>query len=300
MENKAEWLKSRKRGIGGSEVAPILGLSPWKTAYQVWEDKTGLSTGVSEETPAMAYGKLMEPVLRQWYSNHTGREVGVPAQVLIHPKHDIVLASVDGLTDDDRVLEIKTARSMQGWGEPGSDEIPVYYQCQVQQYLMVTGFILADVVVSFAGAMPEIYEVPADKELQDMILEQQLDFWKLVESRTPPEPISFADMMSMYGRVSKSASVMATPEIIGSWSKLKEIRTRMKDLEKEEEALKATLMGTMGENDTLVDPDGKALVTWKLSKPTNRFDAKALEAAEPDIYSRYIKIGEPSRRFLVK
>ena len=87
----------------------------------------------------------------------------LPEKILYHSKYPFMLASLDGFTDDNRVVEIKTARSGKGWGEPGSNEIPDYYILQVQHYMIVTGFEVTDVPVSIAGGSPELYEVPADK-----------------------------------------------------------------------------------------------------------------------------------------
>ncbi len=67
----------------------------------------------------------------------------------------------------------------------------------------------------------------------------------------------------------------------------------------EEENLKAAIMGFMKDADTLLDGD-KVIATWKASKAAKRFDAKAFEQAEPDVYKQYLKEGEPSRRFLIK
>ena len=291
--------QTRSRGIGGSDVAPILGLSPWKTAYQVWEEKTGMGQP-QEETPAMAYGKLMEGTLRQWYSNETGHIVTVPKMGVAHPIYDFLRASLDGITEDGRVLEIKTARFSKDWGEPGTDEIPIYYMTQVQHYLMVYSLDVADVVVSIAGSMPQIYEVPADKSLQQMILEEMAAFWRLVENQTPPVPVSYSDMLARFGGKSIPNSVTATMDAIEAHAALKEVQEKMKALEVSENNLKALLMGELGANEVLLGIDGKPLVTWKLSKPSLKFDAKAFQLAEPDDYKKYLTEQPGSRRFLLK
>ena len=300
MSLREEQKEARSKGIGASEAAAVLGLSPFKTAYQVWEDKTGLSTGLQEETPAMAYGKLMEGTIRQWYSNKTGQVVTVPEMGLAHPKYPFVLASPDGLVDAKRGLEIKTSRSSQGWGEPGTDEIPIYYTIQVQQQMLVFAFEVVDVVVSIGGSMPEIYEVPADSEIQEMIIEELAAFWKLVQDRIPPEPVSYADMIQRFGRKSSQTTIAVTSEIAMALQDLKVARQNIAVWEKQEEEYKTELMKYMAENETLADLDGNTLITWKMSKAAQRFDAKALQAADPATYNKYLKAGEPSRRFLLK
>lgn len=296
--SQAQWLEERRKGIGGSDVAPICGLSPWKTAYEVWLEKTGDGSGSSEPNEAMKYGLMMEGVLRQWYSDETGLIVRLPRSILVHPVHEFMLANVDGITED-RVVEIKTARSSKDWGEPGSDEIPAYYRTQVEHYLMVTGFELADVVVSFAGSMPVIYTVEADGELQEMLIEKERDFWRMVQERTPPDPVSYSDMVARFRR-SVAASVTASEKCLMAIEWLKAARANIKREQEDEESYKALIMGEMGEAEALVDPAGKMLVTWKLSKPAKRFDAKAFEADHPELYAQYLREAEGSRRFLLK
>ena len=294
----SDWLAKRKQGIGGSDVAAICGLSPWKTPYQVYELKVG--DGIpQEQNDAMAYGMLMEPAIRQWYSNNTGRTVVVP-ELLVHPKYDFIIGSLDGIADGCRVWEGKTSRSNQDWGEPGSDEIPVYYATQVQWYMMITALPVADVTVSFAGSLPVNYEVPADVELQEMLIEKAVEFWKLVMSRTPPEPIGFFDAIARFGRSSVAATVTAGRDEEAAWARLKAIAREQKTLEEEAESLKSEIMKAMRENDTLVDLAGKSLVTWKAVKAGTTLDGKALQADMPDIYAKYLKPKVASRRFILK
>lgn len=297
MGDTTQWLQERKRGIGGSDVAPICGLSPWKSAYQVWQEKVGLSEG-QPDNPAMAYGRLVEPAIRQWYSNETGRTVRLPG-ILRHPQHQFCVGSLDGVTDCGRVLEIKTARSASDWGEPGTDQIPHYYRCQIEHYLMVTGLDVADVVVSFAGSMPVIYEVPADKELQEILLEREAQFWELVRTNTPPEVTTYSDIVAHFSK-SRVGQVTASNEAIEAINALHQLKATMKRMETEEQEWNAIIMSEMGESDTLLDVDGKVLCTWKSAKAATRFDSKTFQTDHPELYSQYTKPGEPSRRFLIK
>jgi len=289
----------RAKGIGGSDVAAICGLSPWKTPYQVWEEKLGLRTSQSDN-PAMAYGRMMEPVLRQWYSDQTGLSVTVPREMISHKDHPFILASLDGIATGGRVLEIKTSRSSEGWGEPETDEIPVYYMTQIQHYCMVINSPSADVVVSIAGTIPVIYHVPADKELQSLLLNQCLEFWELVQSKIPPDLVSLSDIQASFGNSSRSSFATATQDVEEAISKLKGVRSYMASLESEEEALKVQIMKAMGVNDTLLDLPGKTLATWKLSKPKKKFDEKSFRGAQPELYQQFLKDSPGSRRFLLK
>jgi putative phage-type endonuclease len=181
-------LAARRNGLGGSDSAAALGLSPWKTALELWAEKSGQITAPAEISEPMRWGNLLEPVIRQEYAERTGRTVVVPPETLVHPTHKWMRANVDGIAEVARLFEAKTARTADGWGEPGSDEIPQPYLIQVQHYLHVTAFPVADVAVLIGGSDFRLYEVPADRELQDMIVDGEAEFWRRVESGEPPEP----------------------------------------------------------------------------------------------------------------
>lgn len=300
---RAEWLEARRTGIGGSDVAPILGLSKWSTPLQVYQQKRG-ELGEQPENDAMRWGRYLEPVVRQAYADQTGNEVRVLPTMIRHPVHEFMVANLDGFVAPEhaprRVFEAKTARSADGWGEPGTDQIPQPYLLQVQHYLAVTGFIVADVAVLIGGSDFRLYEVPEDRELQEMLVDAEHEFWQRVQRGDPPEPVTVADAVARWGRSSRADLVMADDAALAALKQLHALKARRAEMDAEEDAARAIVMKTLGEADTLVDPAGRALCTWKASAPPMRFDAAALKAAHPDLHAQFLKPGEPSRRFLLK
>ena len=303
MNDRASWLQARTTGVGGSDIAAILGLSKWKTPLQVYLEKRG-EIGPQPDNDAMRWGRYLEPVVRQAYADATGNEVRVIDQMVRHPLYEHMIANLDGfvLPDDGprRVFEAKTARSAEGWGEPGSDHIPQQYLLQVQHYMAVTGFIVADVAVLIGGSDFRIYEVPEDRELQDMICDACAEFWQRVQEGNPPEPVSYADVQARFGRSSRAGSALASDQTLHALQMLRALKTQAKELDDAEEQWKSVVMKQMGESDTLIDASGRTLATWKASAPAKRFDSAALKAAHPDIYERFVAVGEPTRRFLIK
>jgi putative phage-type endonuclease len=299
MSARQDWLDARKAGIGGSDVAGILGLSKWKTPYSVWLDKTGQAAD-TEDNEAMKWGRLLEAPIRQEYAERTGRVVLMPDEMLRHPRHDFMLANLDGMTDDGRVVEIKTARAATGWGEAGSDQVPQDYMFQVQHYMAVTGFKVADIAVLIGGSDFRLYEVPADAELQDMMIDAEADFWRRVQENDPPEPVSYADALARWGRASRADRAMADADALAAIDQLRAIKAKMLALERDEEQARAVIMRTMGECDTLVASDGRPLATWKAQAGANRFDATTFKVQYPELHAKFIKQGEPTRRFLLK
>ena len=225
-----QWLEERRRVIGGSDVAAIMGMNPWKTAYRVYQEKRK-EVEDWQGNQATDWGKRMEPALRQWYSDVTGRPVRLPDKIIVSGKYPFMGASLDGYTDDGRIVEIKTARSGKDWGEPGTNQIPDYYAVQVHHYMTITGFQVADIPVSIAGSSPSLYIVEADKEISEMIIEACAKFWERVQSGNPPDPVTYADAVARFGKIKSDGSIIATTELIEAIAGLKQIRAQIKELE---------------------------------------------------------------------
>lgn len=296
----AQWLEERRKGIGGADIAAIMGLSPFRTAFRVYQEKRK-EVEDWEGNTSTDWGHLMEPAIRQFYSDKTGRDVRLPDKIMYHPKYPFMLASLDGFTDDGRVVEIKTARSGKGWGEPETDQIPDYYALQVHHYMTITGFQVADIPVSIAGGSPSIYTVEADKEISEMIIEACAKFWERVQSGNPPDPVTYADAVARFSRSTAEGSVIASTGDIEAVNELRAVRTEISRLEAKENEIKGNLIISLGEaGNILTDTAGNPLITYKLAKGRQAVDLKLLQREMPEIYIKYLKTGEPQRRFLIK
>lgn len=164
-----EWHAARVTGLGGSEIAPVLGLSPWESRFSLWHRKTGLAAPTIEND-GMYWGKLLEgPVRDEWNRRHA--DDGLQAQQVGTWQHrDRVwqIANPDGLVRRairpsvwrvDSLFEAKTAWNDDGWGEPLTDEIPVYYRTQCLWYLDVFGLDVCHVAVLIGGSDYREYRV---------------------------------------------------------------------------------------------------------------------------------------------
>lgn len=296
---ESEWWQARNKGIGGSDVAAIMGLSRYKTPLQVYQEKRG-EIGPQADNWRMLVGRTLEPAIRQFYANATGRTVLMHDDILQCEKYPFMLANLDGYTDEPRVIEIKTAGSGREWGEPGSGDIPTQYICQVQHYMIVTGYKAADVIVSINNNDPVIYTVEADKEIHEMMIEEEAAFWQKVVNGTPPEPVTFAEAVQKYGQLGVQGGVEASKEIIKVVDRLKAVKESMKAMEAEEEKLKGEIIIAIGDRGDTLLRNGKPLVTWKLSKPSERFDTDAFKAAHANLYTQFKKTISGSRRLLIK
>lgn len=166
-----DWHEARRDAVGGSEVAPILHLSPFESHFSLWHRKAG-SVGPAEENAQMRWGKKLEDVVcGEFAARHPELSV-VRAGTYRHVERHWQIANPDRLgitvTGEVVVIEAKTSRDDTGWGEEGTDEIPVYYRSQTLHYLDVLGLTVAHVPVLIAGSDYREYVVtydPADAKV---------------------------------------------------------------------------------------------------------------------------------------
>lgn len=295
--DRKKWLEERRTGIGGSDAGAVAGLSPWSTPLEVYYDKIG--EGENIETPQMRRGTLLEPVVRQMYCDATGYTVVVPDGMIRHPVHDFAVVNLDGLVIDlNLVWEGKTARDRRGWGEPGSDEVPVVYLAQVQHGMMVAQMPRADIAVLFGDFELAIYHIEADPEFQYLLLEHEAAFWLRVQNRQPPDPITAADVQRRWP-ISQPIGKPASAEYVDMVAKLSLIKDFIKKLETVKEMTEAEIKREM-EGVEALTLGNEQIVTWKTAKGAQRFDTKRFEQDEPTLYKKYLNQSATNRRFLIK
>lgn len=299
--SKEEWLHYRKGGIGGSDVAAILGISKWKSEIEIWLDKTNQTDDIPEENEAMKWGNIMEPVIRNYFSEIMDRPVVEVKAILQHPEYPFMLADIDGLTIDDEgnpaVLEIKTASEFKRNEWEGG--IPAYYETQVQHYLCVTGAAKAYVAVLIGGNTFLVYEVDADLEVHKMLIDVEKDFWNKVENRVRPEIDGSDASRELLDRIYKGGSsekAMLPGETIGYIEAYISASDDEEDAKAKKQDAANHIKDIMGDFNS-AECFGH-IVTWKPVK-SERVDAKALKAEEPEVYAKYVKT-TTSRRFSVK
>jgi putative phage-type endonuclease len=161
------WHSARASRLGASEIAAVLGLSPWESKFSLWHRKAGLVPPL-EETDEMMWGRHLEaPIAARFAELHSDLKVRRTG-TWVSTARPWQLANPDRLIFPGQVpLEIKWSPFGDGWGEPGTDEIPVYYRCQVLQQLDVLDAPYG-VLAALVGAELRQYVIehdPADIEV---------------------------------------------------------------------------------------------------------------------------------------
>lgn len=181
-----EWHAARAAGIGGSEIAAVLGLSPHESRFSLWHRKKGLIAPATE-SEQMYWGKVHEPGICQRFAEmHPELRIS-PAPTYAAVDRPWQIANPDRLAGGRELLEAKTARDDEGWGEPGTDQIPVHYRCQCLWYLDVTGRRRCYVAVLIAGSEYREYVVDYDPDEARLLREAGARFMDDLENGVRPD-----------------------------------------------------------------------------------------------------------------
>lgn len=183
-----EWLQMRTEGIGGSDAAKVLGISPWGTKYDLWHDKVGIDP-LNDDKNSMILdaGHHLENFVAQLYgylqnANAKGEEskkVKVFEKKIMyrHPLYPFMQGDIDRFVERDgniSILEIKTTsdnNKSEWFSDIGKPIIPKHYECQVRHYMAVTNIDEADICCLFcneqfrvlASILSSDVSIPEDK-----------------------------------------------------------------------------------------------------------------------------------------
>ncbi|MFI1524973.1 YqaJ viral recombinase family protein [Streptomyces griseus] len=188
-----DWHAARAAGIGGSEIAAVMGISPYESRFSLWHRKQGLIAPV-EESEEMFWGKVHEPAicerfdslhpeLRVAYSP-TYAAAGRPWQIA-NPDRLIVTDYITGTPT--AIVEAKTARDDHGWGNSGTDDIPVHYRAQALWYLDVLQVSRCHVAVLIAGSEYREYVIDYSPHEAQTMREHGAEFMRTVRQHERPD-----------------------------------------------------------------------------------------------------------------
>jgi len=297
-ERGAETPANDRRGyLGGSDAAIVAGLSPWKTPYQLYLEKTGAEKSLDLSGIERVYwGTVLEEIVAREYANRSGHKIRRVNRLMKHADYPYIGAHIDrDILNTDGILEVKTAGRRDNWGEPGSGDIPDNYLAQVQHYMGVAGAQWADVAVLFFGQEMVVYHVERDDEFIDGLFAIERRFWnEHVLTGIPPTPESSEEASQMW-RTTRPGTVTGNDGTLITATKLHDVRATIKEKESEKDLLEAELKRQMQDiGDTLIVGKEK-VATWK-NQTSRRFDSNLFGEDHPDLYDQY-KTEKESRVF---
>jgi putative phage-type endonuclease len=300
------WLRARR--IGSSDVAPILGLSPYRSAWDVYER---LVHGRQEDAgDAARRGQLLEPYVLRRYSAETGRPVRRAPPFTLFDRDEWATATPDAFGDDEvPVVEAKTDRHRERWGEPttitrwepATEKIvrPDYY-LQVQHQLFVLDAPAADLAVLLPGDDPflpelRVYRIERDLEVEAALVERLRGWWQqhIVGKEPPPFDGSFAATryLTRRQRMGSRRAVAAEAQLAAEY----EAARRMEDdWSRRRKQLSQQIVAAAGDVAQLDLPVGRITIVRNEGRST--LDERALLADHPElagVLDQYRRRGEP-------
>ncbi|EIB1636151.1 YqaJ viral recombinase family protein [Salmonella enterica] len=290
----------RTKYLGGSDVAGILGISPWRTPLEVYLDKVQprIKPVAPSKQKVFTRGQRMEPYVIDLLSEETGLEIIHRGNRYIHRDYGFIAAEIDAEAASGENIEIKTVSpfKVKEWGEVQTDAIPVHYTAQAMHGLMVTGKQVCVFGVLIGGDDFRIYRVERDEETIQAILEKEIAFWDRVINLNPPEATTVSDISLMFEKDAGS-SIEADGKALALFNDLRDMKSRYKSLGEEIAVSEEKLKLYMQEH-SILTLDGKTICTWK-SQVSNRFDKKLFQVEHPELYEKF-KTSTTSRVFRMK
>ncbi len=287
---RRSWLESRRTGLGGSDIAAVLGLSPFATPHDVWLDKLGKAPQ-QEETEAMKWGIYNEEAAARRYADTHGVPL-TKGGFIRDMEHPYLCGTPDYIDTANNVLvEIKCPASwtIKSW----NGELPVYYWAQMQHYMYLTGMRNAVLVTYSDGRMYKEWPVTYDEQWYLATRERLHEWWithiiGLVEpERTdlPPTADPNAD------------ALVADDNLARVYADLVEMRELEERIGDRIDELREQIRTAMGTSTTLM-VNGCVAVKWE-ERTTTRFDTNAFKAAHPELYTQYAQT-LTQRAFVIK
>jgi len=248
-----QWHEARRKAIGASEVAAILGVSPFKSALELWGEKTGLLDSEPDEAALerMGWGTRLEPVILAAYAEQSGLVVTrhPQSEVLYHPRHpEVPLSATPDAFDGEGLVE---AKNVSAWlKNDWLDQPPLHYQIQCQAQMAVTGRPYATLVGLVGGHELIAHRIDRNDEFIRQLELTAADWWTtyVVAGVEPPAEPSESSVRAL-ARLHPDDSgeeVQLSAEFDEVDARLLELKETIKQLEGERSDLENKLKSAIG------------------------------------------------------
>lgn len=305
-EQKAQ----RVKGLGGSDAPVVAGLSPYKTALQLYYEKRGELPISEEETEEQYWGKVLEKPIADAYAKRTGRKIR-EQPIKFSTTIPFMLANIDRqIMKDPRgpgILEVKAPGYWPGKDLRGADDIPDHFYIQGQHYLKVYGYQWCSFAILVGGQRFLWFDVERHEGVIAQLVEIEGEFWERVQTGNPPSPDGSPATRELFKRLypqdTGKVVTLETPEFVKAAADFIYYRDLEKAVETDKAECENTLKAAMADASEAIIP-GFGKVTWKCPAPSLQefVDIEKLRAEFPDAAAACIqkKPRSTGRRFLAK
>ena len=317
FKTNEEWRKERANSIGASAVGILIGENHFTTPYELAQRIRAERNGEFDfsQSLAMMRGHAYEQGVADLFAWQNGKQIikSSSAEYLLR-REDIPFmhASPDRTywIDENGMKHGKNAEANKGILECKTtrrpidpEDLPVSWIFQLQVQLGISGFkegyIAWDVLTSADGFGYRRFEF--DEDIFNAAVEVCREFWQnCILDGNDPAPVNASDVVALYPNSIQGKTITANAETIKDLEQLKEIKQTKKELEDEIENLSDKIKSQFTDEEAMVSPDGKVLVTYKTTAGRTTIDSKKLKAEYPEIYANCSKVSAGSRTFLLK
>lgn len=270
-DTRAQWLEERRKGIGASDAAVILGLSKWQSPMGLYAEKVGLVPISQEESDLLEWGQRLEPVIAGKYADETGREIRDPGSFTIQKSTDVdfQIATLDRIVmggqpaaplshDGPGALELKNV--MEFRRDDWDEEPPLLYQVQVQHQMAVTGFRWGSIAAIIGGRSFVWADIPRNERFIAILLQREEEFWRRVVDQRPPPPdgseATTEILKALYPKVEDGEIIAAPPDLIAYADQLAAAKLEIKAAEAKEKEAENMIKAFIGAHLGCVLPNG--------------------------------------------
>lgn len=286
MPISPDQLARRRERIGSSDSPPIVGVYPWKNAYDVFLEKTQAVADSPGNKEAVEIGNAFERPLLEW----AGRELGV--EVLqnvsaVAPHDAIMAANHDGLVvGKPQGLEAKTGTGTD-YGREGTDEVPerVIVQCQHQMFVSELELVWVPVLIARFDRLERVmYKVKRNDRLIDYIVERDHAFWEnhVLAGVPPADLLPSLETLRRVRRIPELVAEVPAP-LVEAW---REAHAAKKAAEGAADEAVRALVAAFGEAEAGDYGDPRKVLTYR-GYSYDQIDGKALKQRRPDIWEEF-------------
>lgn len=275
----------RKNHIGSSDVGAILGIDPYRSASDVYLEKTQNILKQDEDSDAIDIGNSLERPLVEWAGKMTGIEVEF--DIRIAHEDGIMACNLDGRGMGEHCkigFEAKTTSNNKEWGDPGTDQVPERVIAQAHQQMYTANLEIVYVPVfmpKFDRLRRDLYRIERNDDLVKAIVTECHRFWiDNVVKRIPPS--DFMPSISLLSRLQRTpGSLMEVPsEVVARYEKAQEIFDKADKLVK---STKAQLLLLGGDAEIFDFTDDEYVYTY-MDQTRKSINTDLLKIKYPDIY----------------
>lgn len=326
--SEEEWLEYRRLGIGGSDAAAVLGISPWTTSRDLYYDKRGIVSAIddSDNWVQLEVGHLLEDLVGRIFAKKSGFKIIRVKKMFQHPHHPFMLADIDFLVElpdgTYAILECKTTNSNardKWWDSERREIVPAYYVAQGRHYMAVLNISRVYYCCLYDNSEDSaiIRHIDRDQECESELISLEEDFWvNHVQAEVPPPYTEDGDLIDEsvsrhFGPADPSkAQVTLTAEFMGGLAQYLELQAQKKLVDAQSKALEsqmkrikglvADVMGTCCTAACIDGGEGYTITYYPSSKNImTKENIERLQLQHPEIFAEYVT-SSVSRRFNIK